>query len=168
MLDTSRVQELRASFLAGDYGKNILKKPSLLNFAGRQKLGTDGNWLLCDGKHTIAALKGLAEEHRLVLATMKTRAADAALEAPALEALAPEAQPDATGAKPDALGAHPWSDELVSVINDGIDVCVVEFDEDDPDLVLAYNAQAHDRKWSEEVVGKRRKRWEKVRSCREL
>jgi hypothetical protein len=51
------VQELKETFLAGDYGLNILKKPSLLYADGSPKCGTDGNRLLCDGKHTIYALQ---------------------------------------------------------------------------------------------------------------
>jgi hypothetical protein len=40
--------------------------------------------------------------------------------------------------------AETWTIALVAAITKGIEVSVEEFPEDDPDLVLAYNVQAHD------------------------
>ena len=56
-LDPTRVWQLTEAFRAGDFGVNILKKPSLLEFDQQPKLDAQGARLLCDGKHTVAALK---------------------------------------------------------------------------------------------------------------
>ena len=56
-VDGRRVQQLVDCFLAGDYGVNILRKPSLLQEDERLKLAGDGLVALCDGKHTFAALR---------------------------------------------------------------------------------------------------------------
>ena len=108
-LDDNRVAELVLAFRAGEFGLNILKKPSLLEVDMQPKLDAQGARLLCDGKHTVAALKQLGAE----------LLADEAL-------------------------AQTWSHALVAAITRGVPVSVVEFRDDDPDVVLAYNVAAHD------------------------
>ena len=44
----------------------------------------------------------------------------------------------------DSSLAQTWSHALVAALTEGVSVSVVQFPEDDPDLVLAYNATAHD------------------------
>ena len=56
-VDERRVQQLVDCFLDGDYGVNILRKPSILQEDDRLKLAGDGLVALCDGKHTFAALR---------------------------------------------------------------------------------------------------------------
>jgi hypothetical protein len=108
-LDHNRVAQLAESFRAGDYGVNIMKKPSLLEFGRQPKIDAQGARLLCDGKHTIAALKELGAEL----------------------------------AANDSL-AETWTNALVAAIRTGVPVMVVEFADDDPDVVLAFNSLAHD------------------------
>jgi hypothetical protein len=108
-IDNNRVAQLAESFRSGDYGVNIMKKPSLLEFDGQPKIDAQGARLLCDGKHTIAALKELGAE----------LAANEAL-------------------------AETWTNALVAAIRTGASVIVVEFEDDDPDVVLAFNSLAHD------------------------
>jgi len=109
-LGDQRVQELKETFLAGYYGLNILKKPSLLYTDGSPKCGTDGNRLLCDGKHTIYALQEVKKMYD----------------------------------DESVRDTYEWSDALIKVFTDGVSVSIVEFPEDDPDLVVAYNVAAHD------------------------
>ena len=64
-LDSKRVEALEAAFLRGEYGMNILKKPAVLSADGTTKglkeTGTDGNAVLVDGKHCIAALQEISK-----------------------------------------------------------------------------------------------------------
>jgi len=56
-LDPDRVAELAATFRAGEFGMNILKRPALLEHDGQPKRDALGARLLSDGKHTVAALQ---------------------------------------------------------------------------------------------------------------
>ena len=60
-IDPRRVQELVTSFRQGDYGINILRKPSILYENNAPALAGDGCYKLSDGKATFAALKVLKE-----------------------------------------------------------------------------------------------------------
>ena len=63
-LDPIRVAKLVELFRGGEFGMNILKKPSLLEFAKQPKRDAQGARLLCDGKHVIAALQQLRAEFK--------------------------------------------------------------------------------------------------------
>ena len=56
-VDRSRVEELKAAFRRGEYGQNLLRKPSVVEVSGHRVLCTDGGMWLLDGKHTAVALK---------------------------------------------------------------------------------------------------------------
>ena len=63
-IDPRRVQELKDAFLRGEYGQGLLRKPSLLWFAGKGKLSSNGAPRLADGKATFAALAELKTEYK--------------------------------------------------------------------------------------------------------
>ena len=63
-IDPNRVRELKDAFVRGEYGQNLLRKPSLLWFSGAPKLSTNGLGRLADGKATFAALKELQIEYQ--------------------------------------------------------------------------------------------------------
>ena len=115
-LDDKRVKELLANFLDGDYGANILRKPTLLWEGGAQgalKLSGSGYYQLSDGKSTFAALK-LAQAR-----------------------YAEELK------KPEAEQTVAWSEKLLDAFGTaGVDVQVVEFTEHEH--VKVYNVLAHD------------------------
>ena len=52
-----RIAELESTFEAGDYGINILRRPSILAENGDAASASDGRKRLSDGKHTFAALR---------------------------------------------------------------------------------------------------------------
>ena len=58
-MDTRRMDQLKASFEHGEYGQNLLRKPSILHVHGQNLRCKDGKLKLADGKHTIEALKQL-------------------------------------------------------------------------------------------------------------
>ena len=58
-LDPRRSDQLKATFEAGEYGQNLLRKPSILHAHGQNLKCKDGKLKLADGKHTIEALKQL-------------------------------------------------------------------------------------------------------------
>lgn len=58
-IDERRVLELITSFRQGDYGINILRKPSILWENNSAVLAGDGHYKLSDGKSTFAALTRL-------------------------------------------------------------------------------------------------------------
>ena len=53
-LDRNRVDELKAAFLQGEYGQNLLRKPSLLMYIGQPVLCADGLLKIADGNHTLS------------------------------------------------------------------------------------------------------------------
>ena len=59
-LDAKRVAVLRKLFEDGEYGVNILRKPSLVHDNGSLQKASDGLLRLSDGKHTFAALREVA------------------------------------------------------------------------------------------------------------
>jgi len=50
---------LKRAFVGGEYGQNLLKKPSLLQVAGMRLTCKDGGLRLADGKQTLVALQEL-------------------------------------------------------------------------------------------------------------
>ena len=60
-VDKARVAELIQIFEEGQYGVNLLKKPSLLYF-GQRLSCKDGAWKLADGKHAFSGLVRHQEE----------------------------------------------------------------------------------------------------------
>ena len=105
-----RVEELKADFLNGLFGMNVLKKPSVLQFAGKAKHCMDGRVQMADGKHTLTALvecKALWEND-------------------------------------DENDKYEWTTKLVECFEKGLSVSVLEFEDDDPDLVLAWATSSHD------------------------
>ena len=108
-LDPIRVAKLVELFRRGEFAMNILRKPGLLEFAKQPKRDGHGAWLICDGKHAIAALQQLRAEF-----------------------------------EENKSQAETWDEALVDAITKGVRVSVVEFAEDDPDLVQAFNVAAHD------------------------
>ena len=63
-VDPKRVSDLKQKFTDGEYGRNILRKPSIIQVPGHDKKGTDGRIILCDGKHTVCALKDLHDKYQ--------------------------------------------------------------------------------------------------------
>ena len=59
-VDAARVAELVHIFRAGDFGMNILRKPSVLYEGGNPKLASNGKMMLSDGKATFVALAEIA------------------------------------------------------------------------------------------------------------
>ena len=57
-IDERRVKELHETFLRGDYGLNIQRKPALIKFAHEtdHAMCSDGKARLADGKHTFTAM----------------------------------------------------------------------------------------------------------------
>lgn len=121
-VNDGRVKELKDHFRSGMYGIGLLRRPSIVQAHGSLKKGADGNFLLLDGKHTIVALGQLKAEYD--------------------EATAGHGGDDdvATAAVTD-VG---WSAVLIQALTVGVCVDVVEFDDDDEDLRVAYCAQLHD------------------------
>ena len=114
-IDPARVQELKDAFMRGEYGQNILRKPSLLFWQGAPKISAkDGKILLADGKATFAALKALRTEYH------------------SLEESEEPLEEDA------------YSETLVRAFTDGVDCAGIEWDDDDDCLVLAWATHAHD------------------------
>ena len=66
-VDRSRVDELKETFRKGQFGINLLRRPTCLWAHGKHILSTGGNILLLDGKHTFVALGELAKSTRLRL-----------------------------------------------------------------------------------------------------
>ncbi len=59
-IDRNRVEELKLMFEEGQYGMNLLRKPSCLQEVGHMLTSShDGLLKLADGKHTVAALSEL-------------------------------------------------------------------------------------------------------------
>jgi len=67
-LDPRRVQQLVETFIAGDFGTNILRKPSILMENGTAQTASNGKIRLSDGKATFAAL---AEVQRMIAEDQK-------------------------------------------------------------------------------------------------
>jgi len=63
-VDPKRVSDLKQRFLDGEYGRNVLRKPSIIQVSGHDKKGMDGRVILCDGKHTFCALKDLHDKYK--------------------------------------------------------------------------------------------------------
>ena len=116
-VDKRRVAELVETFLAGEYGNNILRKPSVFHDAGgKPRAAGDGRAKLCDGKHTFAALRELKELFA------EDEAAD-------------EQQQSRT-----------WSTLLVDALKNGVAVSLVEYKDDRKHLahqVLAHDADSN-------------------------
>ena len=98
-LDTDRVAELKTTFLSGDWGNNIMTKPAVLNEHGNPKLAQNGLRMLCDGKHTFAALKLCKEIY------------------------------EKAGEDADADESIVWSAGLIDVFTNGVSVNVYEFND---------------------------------------
>ena len=111
-VDERRVKQLYDTFMAGDYGLNILRKPSLVKFAHEENTAMcgDGRSRLADGKHTFTAMGR-------ILAAFK---ADRDSEEPQVE----------------------WSVPLVDALENGVDVMIVEYT--DEDHIQLHNVAAHD------------------------
>lgn len=113
-LDAERVTELVDSFRKGEYGHGILTIPSVLSFQD--------------------VLKKSSTDGRLLLNNGKSTVA-------ALKKLYAEW----AAAAEDQKEAMEWAaGRLLKVFNDGMRVDVVEYPEDDPVLVVAWNGLAHD------------------------
>lgn len=56
-IDRARVDELKAAFERGEFGQNLLRRPSVVQFGGARLLCADGGMRLVDGKQTVVALK---------------------------------------------------------------------------------------------------------------
>ena len=117
-LDSTRLIALREAFMCGEYGMNILKKPSILSVDGTtntlKKTTTDGNFVIVDGKHCIQALKDIKRD-------VTNRG---------------------EGDGEDALMLSP---NLVEVLEKGINVSVLAFpDASDEDAIMAWVVAAHD------------------------
>ena len=113
-IDSARLTALKSCFENGEYGQNLLRKPSILHFAGQNLMCQDGLLKLADGKHTVRALQELKE----------------ALEANnALEA---------------SGNGIEYSEALMSVLTDGLPVTVLEFSDWDEDVSFAWAAGVHD------------------------
>ena len=108
--DRERVEELKHEFLIGQYGMNVLKKPSLLQWAGQPKVCLDGRRKLGDGKQTFIALMECKQLWQ----------------------------------NEDEAGKYDWTPRLVDTFVNGVDVSVIEFSDDDEDLVLAWATSCHD------------------------
>ena len=116
----SRVAELVDCFVTqGLYGVGILRRPQVVQSLGMVKAASDGNAMLLDGKHTIAALQRVSTMYKAVTA----------------------AESESEGVGDDTL--HLTS-LLVTAITEGVEVDIVEFTDDDCDLRVAYCAAAHD------------------------
>ncbi len=113
-VDQVRVDELKASFLRGEYGQNLLRKPSILQDCGSRKMCPDGLLKLADGKHTIVALQQIS--------ALVARAGDAG-----------------SGEE-----VQEFSQALLSVFQDGVAVTVLEFEEYDDDVAVAWAVGLHD------------------------
>ena len=105
-----RVEELKSEFLNGQFGMNVLKRPSVLDFAEQPVMSMDGRRKIADGKHTIVALGEL------------------------MTLWADENEHD----------NHVWTEKLASVFEHGLQVSVLEFQDNDPDLVMAWATSTHD------------------------
>ncbi len=115
-LDEERVQELVTTFTSGEMGMTILANPSLRAVAGVVKLDVDGKKLLNQGKQTVAALQYL-----------KQVAADGGWFAE-------------TG-----LNKPVWMTPVLEYFFEkGLHMDVVEYREDDVDVVIECQAMAHD------------------------
>lgn len=110
-IDRNRVDELKATFERGEYGLNLLRKPSLLSHQGEKLTGVDGKFKLADGKHTIVALMELKN---------------------ALEA--EKENEDLTI----------FTDSLLTALTVGVEVSVLQFEELDEDMVVAWATSAHE------------------------
>ena len=106
-------QRVGRHFLGGDYGLNILRKPSLVKFAHEEGTAMCGDGLsrLADGKHTFAALRHIHEVFK-------------------------EDQ-----SKPEG-DQRQWSAPLLDALENGVDVQVVEYTDDDH--IRLHNVAAHD------------------------
>ena len=60
-LTESHVEELKATIMQGDFGQTVMAKPSLLLNVSEQPVQStwDGNYVINNGKHFVAALKGI-------------------------------------------------------------------------------------------------------------
>jgi hypothetical protein len=112
-LDGVRVDELKASFERGEYGQNLLRKPTLINHVGQPILCTDGLLKIADGKHTFQALMELQEKM---------------------------VDNDQDGFEDET----PWTESLMIALRVGVDVSVIEFDDYDEDVLIAWAAGLHD------------------------
>ena len=114
-LNDARVSELKACFERGEYGQNLLRKPSVLQFAGGKLKCKDGLLRLADGKNTVRALQELKQAH----------------DAKRNDAL-------------EASDATVYSEALMKVLTEGLSVTVLEFPEFDDDVAFAWAAGIHD------------------------
>ena len=111
-IDQARVAELRQSFEGGQYGMNLLKKPSLLQESGQRLTCKDTLLKLADGKHTFQALSDIKKHY---------------------DSLA-ENQRECQG----------YTHHLIQALTVGVDVSVLEFEEWDDDVTLAWAVTIHD------------------------
>ena len=105
--DPARVTELQTIFEGGEYGMNLLRKPSILAQAGQPLRCSDGLLKLADGKHSIQALLMLR-----------------------------------ASSQPSKL--EEYSEALVNALTVGVQVSIIEFEDWDDDVTLAWAASAHD------------------------
>ena len=116
--DPREITILRDKFKAGEYGNGILTIPSILCWDQKPKVSLDdGRWLINNGRSTIAALKELFQE----------------------------TQPGHQFEDPVELHQNDWVvGELAEIFESGVRCDFVQYFEDDRDLVVAWNALAHD------------------------
>ena len=98
-LDDERVLALQKIFLSGQWGVNIMTKPSVLSEHGNPVMAQNGARKVCDGKHTFAALKECKKKW------------------------------EAAGDDPDADEDTVWTDALIDVFTNGVSVYVYQFND---------------------------------------
>ena len=101
-IDERRVKELHETFLQGDYGLNIQRKPALVKFAHESTdhaVCSDGKARLADGKHTFTAMSRIWAVFR-----------------------------ENKGEVPDG---QEWSPALVDALQTGVDVMIAEYEDED-------------------------------------
>ena len=115
---TEKIDELKATFKAGEYGQTILANPSLLYESGQKKQAVGGGFVINNGLSTICALVSLQQELTRELAV--------------------------PGVNTDDVKAS-WPANLQRIFDIGVMVDFVEFpDAADDDLRFAWNAMLHD------------------------
>ena len=55
--DRACVDKLKEALERGEFGQNLLRRPSVVQFGGAELLRADGGMRLADGKQTVVALK---------------------------------------------------------------------------------------------------------------
>ena len=121
-IDDTRVAELKNAFLRGEYGQNLLRKPSVLLSNNVPVMSRDGLRRLADGKHTVAALQELQAQYRQALAASTKRT-------------------DGQESDDDEVI---YTQPLLDVLERGLVVTVLEFKEWDEDVTVAWAVSIHD------------------------